>query len=81
MASTREQVREALEQMSDDEAPELLALIRTIEHRRNNARVFDKLRGDPTFRVPAPDAPPFRHFEPIKASGKPASEMLVEDRR
>ncbi len=81
MASTREQVREALEQMSEVEAAELLALVRRIEGRRERERIFDKLRGDPTFRVPPPGAPDFRHFDPIEITGKPASEMLIEDRR
>jgi hypothetical protein len=81
MASTREQVREALEQKSDEEADEILTFVRQIERRRDAERIFERLRGHPSFRVPPPGWRCFRRFEPIEVSGKPAPEMLIEDRR
>jgi hypothetical protein len=81
MGTAKEQLREALDRLTEDEAAEMLARVQEIERRRNHASVFEKLRGDPGFRLPDPDALPFRHFEPITVEGKPLSEMIIEDRR
>jgi hypothetical protein len=81
MVTAKDEVREALERLTDDEAAEMLALVRKIERRRERERIFEQLRGIPTFRVPDPGAPDFRRVVPIDAPGKPASEMLIEDRR
>ena len=81
MTQAKELVREALERLSDDEAEQVLARIREIERHRDRTPIFERLAGDPTFRVPAPTARPFRPFEPVPTTGRPASELLSEDRR
>jgi hypothetical protein len=81
MTQAKELVREALERLSDGEAEEILAHVREIEQQRDRAAIRERLAGDPTFRAPAPGARPFHPFEPVPVTGKPASEMLIEDRR
>jgi hypothetical protein len=81
MTQAKDLVREALERLSDDEAEQILALVKEIEQRRERAAILDRLAGDPTFRLPAPDAGPFRRFEPVPVKGRPMSEVLIEERR
>ncbi len=81
MTQAKELVREALERLSDDEAEELLAHIREIERQRERVAILNRLAGDPTFSLPAPDGRPFRRFEPVPVKGRPASELLIEERR
>jgi hypothetical protein len=81
MTQAKDLVREALERLSDEEAEEILAHVREIEQQSERAAIFERLAGNPTFRLPAPAAGPFRRFEPVPVTGKPASEFLIEDRR
>jgi hypothetical protein len=81
MSSTREQIREALDRLSDEEARELLSFVREIERPRDGAAVLERLADDPSFRLPVAGQPTFDRFESIIAPGRAASEMLTEDRR
>jgi hypothetical protein len=41
----------------------------------------ERLKGQPGFRVPRGDCPPFRKFKPADCRGVAASELLISDRR
>ncbi len=81
MTPVKELVREALERLSDDEANEILRYVREIEDRRSAAATLRRLAQSPSLSVPLSDPPTFESFEPILATGRPASEILIEDRR
>jgi hypothetical protein len=81
MVTAKDEVREALERLTDEEAAEMLALIRTIERRREKERLYRHLAQYSTFRVPDSADREFRRVEPAPVTGRPASELLIEDRR
>ena len=81
MTQAKELVREALERLSDEEAIELLGYARQLEEQRSRSALMKKLAQHPSISVPSSDQPSFRPFEPIQATGRPASEILIEDRR
>lgn len=81
MPSTRDQVREVLDRLTDDEANEILLLLRQIEQRRRNRASMPQLAGDPSIRIPHPEVSGFRPVTPILALGRRASAILIEDRR
>ncbi|MGH2585910.1 MAG: hypothetical protein ACRDJE_13435 [Dehalococcoidia bacterium] len=81
MTTDHEQVRAALERLSNDEAEELLALVRQIEWRRSDSASLRRLAADPSFNVPVPKDRAFQRIKPLVAAGRAASEILVEDRR
>lgn len=89
MPSAIESLRKQVDQLSEDEAREILGLIRerglrpdtsqTVQLTREMVR--ERLAGRPAFRVPPADAPPFRSRKRIQCPGTPASEQLIADRR
>jgi hypothetical protein len=81
MTQAKDLVREALERLSEEEAVELLRYARHLEEQRDRSAIMKKLTQHPSISVPLSDRPSFRPFEPIQASGRPASEILIEDRR
>lgn len=81
MRTPRADILAALDRMSDDELTELLALAQRIEQRRTAPPLLERLAADPSFRIPQPEHRTFARFTPIDATGLPASEILVRDRR
>jgi len=81
MATIREKLRDEVERLTEQEAEEALRIIRSLYHRRDLAPILRRLAGDPTFIVPENIGRPFHKVTPAKGTGRPASELLVEDRR
>lgn len=87
MASVKESLHEAVGLLTEDQARQVLGLVeRMIEppleqDALTRRGVLDRLAGDPSFTLPAPDAGPFEDFEPIEIRGTPASQLLMADRR
>lgn len=89
MATAKESLWDKVNQFSEQEARQLLDLLATEEWRlgrfpkakltREAIRV--RLAGRQGFRVPPEGAGPFRKIEAIQCPGKPASELLISDRR
>jgi len=91
MPTAKESLRKQVDQLSEEQAQEILGLISTRGLRpatstttttkvtREVAR--ERLADRPAFRVPPADAPPFRRRKRIQCPGIPASELLIADRR
>jgi hypothetical protein len=67
MASVREFLVREVERLSEEDAREVLDLLK----RKQAAGIH----------VPDPGAPPFEKLERIRTRGIPASELLIADRR
>ena len=89
MASVKEILVREVERLSEEDAQEVLDLLRT---KKNGAVTPDRPKltreelirraaGHPGIHPPDPDAPPFEKIEPIETRGIPASQMLIADRR
>lgn len=88
MATAKESLRSKVEQLSEEEAREILGLIATRSERMTGAGVTltweavrERLNGKAAFRVPVAGGAPFRRRRRIQCAGIPASEMLIADRR
>ena len=89
MPTAKESLRKQLDQLSEEQAQEILGLISTrglrpaISPTAKVTRevVRERLADRPAFRVPPADAPPFRRRKRIQCPGIPASELLIADRR
>jgi 16S rRNA C967 or C1407 C5-methylase (RsmB/RsmF family) len=89
MTSAREFLVREVERLSEEDAREVLELLK----RRQAAGIgpatgkvtredlLERLAGNPGIHVPDPDAPPFEKLEPIATRGIPASQLLIADRR
>jgi hypothetical protein len=96
MPSAKQLLHEKIDQVSEDEAREILDLVQVRQVGRALAcpdspspkateptreTLISRLKGRPGFGVPAEDSAPFPKFEPIKCPGIPASKLLIADRR
>lgn len=88
MASVKEILVQEVEQLSDEDARQVLELVRTKKTTAAGQRpkltreeLIRRAMGRPGIHVPDPDAPPFEKVEPIETRGVPASQMLIADRR
>lgn len=89
MTSVRELLVREVERLSEEEARDVLELLKrrqttgigpeTRELTRED--LIKRLAGRPGIRVPDPEAPPFEKLEPIPTRGIPASQLLIADRR
>jgi len=86
MATAKESLRSKVDQLTEEEAQEILGLIATKGAAGTGATltrevVKERLAGRAAFRVPPTNAEPFRKRKRIQCLGVPASEMLIADRR
>ncbi|MDP2996342.1 MAG: hypothetical protein Q8N47_02565 [Bryobacterales bacterium] len=85
MPSAKQMLHEKIDQVSEDEAREILDLVQVRQAAKatepTRETLISRLKGRPGFRVPAEDSAPFSKFEPIKCPGIPASKLLIADRR
>jgi hypothetical protein len=81
MDNVRDLLHSTIETLSDEEAEEALRFLQKLHDQAATERIIRDLAQDPAIRVPEPGKRKFRHFEPVEMGGRPASEMLIEDRR
>ena len=89
MTSVRELLVREVERLSEEDAREVLDLLKRRQAAGIRLRMpkptredlIQRLAGHPGIHVPDPDAPPFEKIEPIETRGIPASQMLIADRR
>jgi hypothetical protein len=87
--SAKEILVEEVGRLSEEDAQEVLDLLRTKKpgvvtpERLQLAReeLIKRVSGHPGIRAPHPNARPFRKIEPLECPGMPASELLIHDRR
>jgi hypothetical protein len=77
--SVKELLHEAVDLLSEEEAKQLLELIREFQQRNGISLTLRRLAKDPMFKVPTGKIE-FDDIEPIRAEGRPASEILSQDR-
>jgi hypothetical protein len=88
MTSMRELLVREVERLSEEDARDVLELLKrrqatgtgpaTGELTRED--LIKRLAGRPGIHVPDPEAPPFEKLEPIATRGIPASQLLIADR-
>ena len=88
MPTAKESLRKQLDQLSEEQAQEILGLITrgfraatSTTAKVTREVIRERLADRPAFRVPPADAPPFRRRKRIQCPGIPASELLIADRR
>ena len=89
MTSVRELLVREVERLSEEDAREVLDLlkrkqaagIRLQKPKPTREDLIQRLADHPGIRVPDPGAPPFEKLERIRTRGIPASELLIADRR
>jgi hypothetical protein len=87
MATAKESLRRKVDQLTEEEALEVLGLIATKGSERaagatlTREVVRERLADRAAFRVPPANAGPFRKRKRIQCLGVPASEALIADRR
>ena len=79
--SIKESLYTVIEQLSDEEAREILEYTAQLKEKREDTGILKRLEGDPAFRIPASDSGPFPKVKPVKGKGIPASKLLVRDRK
>ena len=89
MPSEKEILVQQVESLSEEDAREVLELLRTKKKatvtparpKLTREELIRRAAGHPGIHAPDPNAPPFRRVEPIECPGIPASELLIRDRR
>ena len=89
MTSTRELLAREVERLSEEDAREVLDLLKRKQTagiglqtpKPTREDLIQRLTGRPGIHVPDPGAPPFEKLERIATRGIPASELLIADRR
>ena len=89
MTSARELLVQEVERLSEEDAREVLDLLKRKQAagiglqmpKPTREDLIERLAGHPGIHVPDPEAPPFEKLERIATRGIPASEMLIADRR
>ncbi len=81
MSSIKELLQHMIERMSDAEAHELLEFAQHLQHRHDDSLTLKRLATDPTFKVPRSGSRDFHVVAPIHGKGRPASRLLVDNRR
>jgi hypothetical protein len=81
MNSVKESLRQMIEQMSDEEARQMLVFAHHLQQKRGVSLTLKRLAADPVFKVPGSGARTFHVVEPIYGKGIAASRLLVDDRR
>jgi hypothetical protein len=89
VASVKEILVQEVERLSEEDAQEVLDLLRTKKNgavtpgrpKLTREELIKRAAGHPGIHAPDPNAPPFERIEPIETRGIPASQMLIADRR
>ena len=89
MTPVKEILAQEVARLSDEDAQEILELVRTKKKgavaperpKLTREELIKRAAGHPGIHAPDPDAPPFEKVEPIETRGIPASQMLIADRR
>ena len=81
MSLVKESLRHIIEQMSDEEAHQMLEFAHHLQQKRDVSLTLKRLASDPVFKVPGSDVRTFHVVEPIYGKGIAASRLLVDDRR
>ncbi|MBI3948774.1 MAG: hypothetical protein HY321_22890 [Armatimonadetes bacterium] len=81
MSTLKEKLHAVVESLTDEEAGRLFEMARELRVADEQAALLDALRAIPGVTVPERWPPRFHEVEPVVVVGKPASEMLIEDRQ
>lgn len=74
-------LRNRIEQLTENEAKQLLGLLEQIQARSKDRALIEALAGDPALVVSENELSHFEPFRPQPFAGKPISEIVIEDRR
>ena len=81
MSTVKESLWRTIETLSEEEAAEVLRLIRDLRDKSECMSVLRRLAQDPAFTVPQGIVGGFRPIMPVQGKGTPASSLLIQDRR
>lgn len=81
MSSVKESLHDTIEDLSDEEARQVLEYLQRLQKKGKGSLTLKRLLKDPTFRIPSEGTGPFQVVEPIQGKGIVASRLLIGDRR
>ncbi len=81
MQSLKEALRETIEQLTEDEARQILEFLYALQKRNGITPTLAYLARHPALTLPRDGFKTFRRVEPVPARGLAASRLLIEDRR
>jgi len=81
MSSIKESLHNTIDQLSDEEAHQLLEFAQCLRRNNGASPTLRRLTSDPAFKLPSEVHGVFRVVEPIQGKGIAASRLLVKERR
>ena len=81
MTTQKDLLLKKIDQLTDEQAAELLRLLPEPTRAREVESPLAALQNDPTFGLPVHGRPDFRPFTPIEGSGEPLSRIILDSRR
>ena len=80
MQSVKEVLRNAIEELTEEQARQVLYVVHHLQSQNGAASALARLAGHPALTIPPNGFAKFQRVEPIRAPGVPASKLLIEDR-
>lgn len=77
----RERILARIDALEDADLPVVQAALDEALGEEDQPSPFESLRGDPTFILPVRARPRYRKIVPVRISGRPLSQDVIEDRR
>ena len=78
--SAKEMLYEKIQDMTEEEARQVLDMVEQVKQPDSKEALWERLSKIPGIKVPEGGFQPFDDFEPVKGTGIPASQLLIEDR-
>lgn len=79
--SAKEMLYQKIQDLTEEEARRVLDVVFVVKETKSKEELWERLSRIPGIRVPEGGFKRFSDFEPVKGTGIPASELLIQDRR
>ncbi len=80
MATTRNELHEAIDRLNEEQVKQAMALVQQLLTHKPDP-LWECLKTIPGLTLPDHWPPQFAEFEPLEVEGEPASEQLIRERR
>jgi hypothetical protein len=81
MSTIKESLHHTIDALTDEAAQQVLAFAQRVQRKDPLSATLVRLANDPAFTVSLEEVGRFGGVQPLPGRGRPASEVLIEDRR